>query len=465
MVGTTTNGFILKFIPESILTIPDFSVSTSWSMNILAQGVNDIVSISPISINSISSEGLGPFSFTSIPSYSFSYSSITISDVYYQSTYLSVTITELNTMVITPDLSCSQSGTTSISFSLASYDSSQVPSWLKLDSNTGKLIISAPSVSSDTKYYFYINANISGFSSPVQKLVWVTVINWTVNDCQRWASTNGAFWEKCNSDYDLNSGSWSASSRLNLAGILSIVTISWISSACLIVIVTTMMNTSSIASLWIIINQVQIFFLLFLTRAFIPNSVELVIVGFKFTLNPAGYIPFKRVKTYGSAIDNFNYELSNSLLEPLEINSDSTVFNTYSFFTTLALLIPVHLFVFILYSCWGRREVRNRWLWWKKVFKWIITKSFTILTFGYYIKSIIEMNQYFLVSSVYEIYNFNTSQTWRIISLIFALLLFLFLIIFVIWIAYLAFTTFLIIKSKHNKFGQLFEGFKSTEQI
>ena len=104
--------------------------------------------------------------------------------------------------------------------------------------------------------------------------------------------------------------------------------------------------------------------------------------------------------------------------------------------------------------------MRNRWLWWKKVFKWIITKSFTILTFGYYIKSIIEMNQYFLVSSVYEIYNFNTSQTWRIISLIFALLLFLFLIIFVIWIAYLAFTTFLIIKSKHNKFGQLFEGLK-----
>ena len=74
-----------------------------------------------------------------------------------------------------PDLTCSTSGSTSIVYSIVNYNA-QASSLATIDSITGQLSISAPSVSANTTYSFYIYSAVSGISV-VQKLISVTVLN------------------------------------------------------------------------------------------------------------------------------------------------------------------------------------------------------------------------------------------------------------------------------------------------
>ena len=80
-------------------------------------------------------------------------------------------------MSVTPDLTCSKTGTTTITYGLSAYLSNVIPSWVSLNSSTGLLTIAAPSVTADTTYPFYVTSNYSGAVSLVLKLTQVTVLN------------------------------------------------------------------------------------------------------------------------------------------------------------------------------------------------------------------------------------------------------------------------------------------------
>ena len=66
--------------------------------------------------------------------------------------------------------------------SISGYGSSTVPSWVAINSTTGILTITAPSVSADTEFDFDATSSIYGVSSPVQKLIKLTVINCQVQN-------------------------------------------------------------------------------------------------------------------------------------------------------------------------------------------------------------------------------------------------------------------------------------------
>ena len=66
--------------------------------------------------------------------------------------------TENSNLRLTPDLWWSQIGDAHISFSLGSYNGVDVPSWVTIDSSSGVLNITAPEVTSNTNYYFYVNS-------------------------------------------------------------------------------------------------------------------------------------------------------------------------------------------------------------------------------------------------------------------------------------------------------------------
>ena len=135
-----------------------------------------------------------------------------------------------------------------------------------------------------------------------------------------------------------------------------------------------------------------------LDSLFNPEEVEITITGSKFTLNHSEYIPFSSIGWYDSAVDNFNYGLSNSLFELLDIQSDSTVFNTASFVSLLLIVIAAHIWVGITYKLFFMVDLEGKW-WLLRLSKWTASKSFALLTFGYYIRTMLEMNQYLLVSS------------------------------------------------------------------
>ena len=92
--------------------------------------------------------------------------------------------------------------------STSSDKSSSVPSWISIDSTTGVIKISAPSVSADTTYSFYVISMVSGVSNSVRKLVKLTVSNCQAENCQIWSSSSTFVWNDWNDGYSLRSGTW-----------------------------------------------------------------------------------------------------------------------------------------------------------------------------------------------------------------------------------------------------------------
>ena len=160
-----------------------------------------------------------------------------------------------------PDLPCSISGSISISFSISNYTTSIVPTWVSVNSSFGILTIITPEVIANTEYDFYISSIIDGVSDPVQKLIKLTILNWVPDNWQKCTSTSATICETCNFGYYLSSNGWQTSSET--AQTLSTVTTSVVVAITRIVVFTSLINTSSIANLWMTVNQLQLFFLIY----------------------------------------------------------------------------------------------------------------------------------------------------------------------------------------------------------
>ena len=178
-------------------------------------------------------------------------------NAYLQTDTQTFSVTESTTNTKTPDLSCSLSVSTSMTFSLSSYNSAIIPSFVTIDSATGVLTIAAPSVSSSMTYSFYIDSTISGMSSPVQKMINLTINKWTASNCQKCSSTDSTVCMSWYSGYNQNSGSCTLSTS-GTAEALSTSSQVAIGAIALFSIGSSLTNLSSMANLWSIINQMQI---------------------------------------------------------------------------------------------------------------------------------------------------------------------------------------------------------------
>ena len=166
-------------------------------------------------------------------------------------------------MNVTPDLTCSKAGITSITYSISAYSSNAIPSWVSLNSGTGLLSITAPNVTADTTYPFYVVSTYSGATSPEQKLIQITVLNWIASNCQTCSSSSGSVCSVCTSWYTLKSGICSLVSNPSPeAEAAKTCTQIFIGLLSLIIWLSSLLNVSNVWSLWSMINQVQLFFTL-----------------------------------------------------------------------------------------------------------------------------------------------------------------------------------------------------------
>ena len=198
------------------------------------------------------------------------------------------------------------------------------------------------------------------------------------------------------------------------------------------------------------------FLLLLLTRAYIPEDVKAVIEGTDFSSNIYGYIPFTNIDIYQFFLENFEFELTNTLLEPIGIKYDSTVANLASviLFTILMVFLSISIYLFRL--LFMRLRERERWKWLVKTWYWIFDKLYIMLIFGYFIRNVLEISQYSLIASIDEIYNHNTSSIYRTSSFIFALIVILIFFLLMSFILYLIFSSYRLSEEKHNKLGEFF---------
>ena len=307
-------------------------------------------------------------------------------------------------------------------------------------------------------------------------VVKVTVKDWPIQNWLRCQNIGGIVWLQWNDGYTLNNGICTLNSNSQSSTnstissdkssddtkVLNIVLQAVFGATAVIEIMSMMVSTSSMAGFWSLVNQVQLFFLLLLTRAFIPKEVEVTIKGFKFTHNPFEYIPLENIQFYRSSFGDFNFNLSNSSLDLLDIKSDSALYNTYSFFDALILIMLAHLCVFVLYKLLWYLYKDSSDSFWTKLIKWPITKLYIMLTFGYYIRGLLEMNQYFLISSIYEIFSFKIIGL-ALISLIFSFFLLLLCCSVILITLYLVFSSYKIVENEHNKFEEFFVGIKESK--
>ena len=468
------NGYTTKFMVKTFEYHPDLSES-SWSMVALSTGTDDIVPQTWVTIDS--STSLTPTNDVNT-NQSVIYVQSTTTKAYYQVSTQSISFVESNTVSVTPNLTCSFSPP-STSFSISKYGNSNIPSWVRIDLDTGLMSMTTPSVDQDTEYDFNINTNVDGVSNPVQKLIKLTVICWQLLNWQKCSSVNSSIWTTCDSGYSLISGTWHSSNSKNtqnsqssnnkqnsiseasaISQLLSFIIILIVWVWLLIVTLMSLINSLSMNGLWAIINQIQLFFLLFLTRAFIPIDVQKVISGLKISLNIALYFGISYINFFNLIIGAFDFNLSNQSLDLLNIKSNSTIYNIFPIIILVLAMITLHLAVVFIYKYTQNDESEGRCKYFKIKAKKIVNKLFIIFTFGWYIRYILETNQYILISSVNEIYSFDLSDTKRVASLAFAiwvLLLCLALILFVFW---LSFSSYKFYEENHSKLGEIFSGVK-----
>ena len=88
-------------------------------MTALSSGTDDIVAQSGVTIAAPSASFIPPVGTFTNQTVTYNLISSATSDVYYQVQDQSLSVVELNTLLITPDLSCSFDGTTSITYSIS----------------------------------------------------------------------------------------------------------------------------------------------------------------------------------------------------------------------------------------------------------------------------------------------------------------------------------------------------------
>ena len=195
-------------------------------------------------------------------------------DVYFQTSVQIISAVSMNILKITPDLTWTATGSTkTITNSISDYPGYSVTSWVSIDSASGQLTINAPSVTSDTMYKFYVYSAVSILNSPIQKTILLTVTSWKVANWQTWSSSSSSAWSVWATNYSLSSGTWvissssssssysdsSSETNKQTAKALGLVSASIVGAVSWVVVLSSLMSTSSMTSLWSLVNQAQIF--------------------------------------------------------------------------------------------------------------------------------------------------------------------------------------------------------------
>lgn len=149
------------------------------------------------------------------------------------------------------DLSCSVSGSVSVNNTIIKNSTNELPTWVSLDAQLFELNFLTPSASQTTNYSFGVQTQIEGDSNTYYKYINIQV-------------------SKTGKNYPLNICIDASSESL----ILSYTLIGLVVVTCLTILSTSLLNLSSIQSLWTLISHHQLLMLLPLLPGYLPSKVS-----------------------------------------------------------------------------------------------------------------------------------------------------------------------------------------------
>ena len=161
-------------------------------------------------------------------------------------------------------------------------------------------------------------------------------------------------------------------------------------------------------------NQFQLIMLLLLTKSNIPKSIVSYLSGLKVTTWSLNFIPFKDIPGFDKMVNGLDFILPDVELKYFGINSGSTFANNFSLIWIVLILITIHsLFLLIHKILIHKMKPKKKWVKCLKI-------TYQFFAFNMYIRVVFEANVFLLLSSLSELYNWDTSSSSKIISLFFA---------------------------------------------
>ena len=151
--------------------------------------------------------------------------------------------------------------------------------------------------------------------------------------------------------------------------------------------------------------------------------------------------------------------MDNSDFQDFGLKSNSSLYNTISLFATFIQTILLHIFLKLMKNLLDRcGPWKSAWWCPVRLARWIIDKVVILLTYSIYIRFILQSIQFWLIACLYEIYMFNFSQKYYIISFAFAVLLLLGIFVLIGVVIYLSLSAYLVYEEFHNNIGEFFVG-------
>ncbi|CAI2386961.1 unnamed protein product [Moneuplotes crassus] len=181
-------------------------------------------------------------------------------------------------------------------------------------------------------------------------------------------------------------------------------------------VIVSILNLSSIAAIWSIVNQLQLYLLLPLTKTPFPGNVKVMILGnelFQFNFN---FIPLKSLPKIPEIMDWLDIEQENIYLETIGIESRTSLLNNFSFAILMVFFLVLYPLVMTLKLCINYENEE------KCSFNYVMIKIVDLFNFIIYIRLVLGGFQLLLICSLSEVVDFNFSGIPQIISFIFSCL-------------------------------------------
>ncbi|CAI2376235.1 unnamed protein product [Moneuplotes crassus] len=286
-------------------------------------------------------------------------------------------------------LSCSLNQSIGITCATTGLSGASAPSWVTIESSTSLKISESAELPVDaTNFTIGCSFGTYNFQTSVSLK---SKSSCEVENCETCDQDSSEICDTCKTGYALISkGKGCASDGVQNTVIASQAVMG----------IGVLSSFSSPQGAWSMVNQFQVLMLMPLTRSYFPSDIILFLTGMKFTLLSLSFIPFPEIPGIKTFVNQFDFDQMDDYIYEMEIKSGSTFVNSLTLLSLVGLIAIFHFFISLLKKT---KETDEE----KKLSRKVIWWLYEQLTFGVYIRIILEAFLLVVVSSLYELYMFT----------------------------------------------------------
>ncbi|CAI2380327.1 unnamed protein product [Moneuplotes crassus] len=178
-----------------------------------------------------------------------------------------------------------------------------------------------------------------------------------------------------------------------------------------------LLNLSSLAAIWSIVNQLQLFLLLLLTKTPFPGDVKALILGNELMQFNLDLLPVRALPKMPEVMDWLKIDQDNSYLETIGVESSTSLLNNFGFALCMLLMLALYPLVMTLKLC-VNYENEN-----KCSVNYLMILIIDLFNFTIYIRLVLGGFQLLLICCISEVIKFDLETIPNIISMMFSVLI------------------------------------------